>query len=135
MLYQTAKDIDVPGRDQQTGFGLVDAAAAINADPAFAMTADIEGVQVVQEKGGVFVKVTGTASANEFAQAEISIGKGEDPDTWKVVGEKVKKPVTGGLLTQIPAAEFQGSPVWIIRVVVTHKNGQTREERFRLALG
>lgn len=135
MLYQSATDVDVPGRDQQTGFGLVDAAAAINADPAFEIIADISGVEVIQEKGQVLVSVSGTANANDFDKAEVFIGRGENPEDWKQVGARVKKPVTGGVLTKIPAAEFQGAPVWIIRIVVTHENGRTREERFTLTLG
>ncbi len=35
MLLQLARDLDVPGKDQHTGYGLQDAAAAIKADPGF----------------------------------------------------------------------------------------------------
>ena len=134
MLYQSAKDIEVPGRDQYTGFGRVDATAALNADPAFEIVADITGIEVVQEQGGVFITVQGTANANDFEHAQIFIGAGENPDDWKGVGEGISRAVSGGRLTSIAAGEFQGSAVWIIRLVVTHENGKAREERYTLNL-
>jgi len=134
MILQSARDIEVPGRDQFTGFGLLDATAALTADPDFEITADISGVEVIQDKGQVLVKVNGMVSANQFKSAVVEIGAGEDPASWTRAGD-VKKPVSGGELTRIPAASFQSSKVWIIRVIVTHRNGQTREQRFTLTLG
>jgi hypothetical protein len=47
----------------------------------------------------------------------------------------VTGPVQSAALGRIPASAFAGSPVWIVRLVVHHKNGRTREARFRLQLG
>ncbi len=133
MILQSAKDIDVPGTDQFTGYGLLDAAAALKADPKFHVDAAIDGVGVVN-KGGPQVRVTGTADADKFKRAWIEIGKGENPGRWKKVAQ-VRKAVQGGTLGDIPAAEFGGAKEWVIRLVVEHRNGRKRENRFILKLG
>jgi subtilisin family serine protease len=133
MILQSAKDIDVPGTDQFTGYGLLDAAAALKADPKFHVDAAIDGVGVVN-KGGPQVRVTGTADADKFKRAWIEIGKGENPGRWKKVAQ-VRKAVQGAALGDIPAAEFGGAKEWVIRLVVEHRNGRKRENRFILKLG
>ena len=54
--------------------------------------------------------------------------------SWKAVGAAQKGAGPDSVLADIPAAAFQGAPLWQIRVVVTHNNGATREARFRLNL-
>ena len=135
MILNSAKDIETPGRDQYTGHGLVDAVAALRADPDFEIIADISGIAVVSEDGQTFVAVAGTVSANQFDYAEISIGEGESPSSFRTVGERVMTPVFSGTLALIPADKFRAAPVWIVRIIVIHKNGQMREEWFTLRLG
>ncbi|MCH7806571.1 MAG: S8 family serine peptidase [Proteobacteria bacterium] len=135
MILNSAKDIETPGRDQYTGHGLVDAVAALRADPDFEIIADISGIAVVSQDGQTLVAVTGTVSANQFDYAEISIGAGERPSSFRTVGERVMTPVISGELTRIPADEFRTAPVWTVRIIVIHKNGQKREEWFTLRLG
>ena len=89
---------------------------------------------MVAEDGRQRVQVNGTARADRFAGARIELGAGENPATWTPAGE-VGKAVSGGLLASIDAGQFRGSPVWTIRLIVTHDNGSTRETRFELRLG
>jgi len=136
MILQSARDLEIPGHDSFTGYGLLDAAAAITADPAFEIIADITSVVAVQDAdGNYFVDVSGTAAANDFDFAEVSIGIGDQPASFRTVGERINRPTYGAGLALIPANEFRAAPVWTIRLVVTHKNGQTREEWFVLQLG
>jgi subtilisin family serine protease len=135
MLLNSARDIEIPGIDQFTGYGLLDAAAALKADPAFEIVADISGIEVVEaEGGGLAVAVNGTAGADRFARANVYIGQGENPASFKAVAA-LKAPVEAGRLALIPAGEFRTAPVWTIRLVVTHANGKTREQWFTLTLG
>ena len=135
MILQSAKDIDAPGVDQFTGYGRLDAVAALKADPEFFIEAAIKGVKVVQRKGKPFVQVFGTADANKFKAAVIEIGKGETPTSWKKVADKIKKPVKDNTLGDIPAQALQGAKQWTVRVITEHKNGRKREGRFVLKLG
>ena len=73
MVMHSARDIEVPGVDQYTGFGLLDARAALSADPEFFVDAWITGVKVVREGGKVLLRVIGTADANQMKQAWIEI--------------------------------------------------------------
>ena len=92
------------------------------------------GVEVVKTGGSQAVRVHGTADANALKSATIQIGAGESPSTWKSVGAAQKTGSPDGVLGDIPATAFAGSPLWQIRIVVTHGSGATREARFRLKL-
>lgn len=135
LLQQTARDVDIPGFDQYTGYGLVNAAAALQAKPGFFIEARIDRVAVVQMNGGPAVQIIGSVNADKLRKASISIGAGEDPKNWKTVIKSIKKPVKHGVLGTIKADHFRGAAVWMLRLEVKHKNGKTREFRFRLALG
>jgi subtilisin family serine protease len=135
MILQSAEDIDAPGVDQFTGYGLLSAQAALSADPDFFVEARISGVGVVKKDGKQVARVTGTANADEFKEAWLELGAGEDPKQWTKAGENLGKPVAEGVLAEIDPNALSGSKVWILRVRVIHKNGKERENRFKLTLG
>jgi subtilisin family serine protease len=135
IIKSTAKDVGSPGVDQFTGYGLVDARAALSAPKDYFLFAGIKRVEVVQKGGAQAIRVYGTADANALKGARVEIGAGETPTSWKAVGTPKKTPGPEGVLAEIPATNFAGSPVWQIRVVVTHNTGATREARFRLKVG
>ncbi|MDX1736567.1 MAG: S8 family serine peptidase, partial [Halioglobus sp.] len=134
MLLQSAVDIEKPGVDPLSGYGRLDAAAALAADPDFYIEALITGVATARQDGALVVQVLGDANADSFASARLEIGEGEDPEDWTVVEPKIEKPVRGGVMAAVPAALLRSAPRWTIRIVVEHENGRSREARFDLAL-
>jgi subtilisin family serine protease len=135
IIKSTARDTGVPGVDQYTGYGIVDAAAALRAPKDYMLAAGIDRVEVVQAGGKVAVRVRGTADANALKSARLEIGQGDNPASWKSVGAARKGAGPDAILGEIPAAALQGAKVWQIRVLVEHKSGATREARFKLNLG
>ena len=123
IIKSTARDVGAPGVDQYTGYGIIDARAALQAPKDYLLFAGISGVEVVAKGNRQFVRVHGIAEANALKSALVQIGKGDNPTKWKRV-LSVKK-----------ASVFAGAKVWQIRVLVTHKTGKTREARFTLRLG
>ena len=134
IIKSTARDIDLPGVDQYSGYGLIDARAALGARKEYFLLAGIDRVEVVAADKGPAVRVYGTADANEFQEGVLEIGAGEEPADWKQIGPVAKAPGPDTVLGDIPAQSFAGSPLWQIRVIVHHKNGSEREARFRLSL-
>ncbi len=134
MLLYSARDIDVPGKDQYTGYGLLDAQAALKADPAYYVDSEIEGVQAVQTPQGLQLQVSGKAVADQFKRAWLELGVGENPVQWKRVSGVLKQPVEQGVLLNIPVEMVQGVSQWTIRLVTEHKNGSQRENRYNLKL-
>jgi len=134
IIKSTAKDVGIPGVDQFTGYGLIDARAALAAPKDYKLLASIDNVEVVQQGNAQAVRVQGVADANAFKGARLEIGKGESPTSWSSIGAVTKKEATG-VLGDIPAARFAGAKVWQIRVIVEHVTGTTREARFKLTLG
>ena len=97
-----------PGVDQYTGYGIIDARAALKAPKDYLLAAGIERVEVVQKGGKQAVRVRGTADANALKSARIEIGQGEAPTSWKQVGAAKKNAGPDGVLGEIPATAFAG---------------------------
>lgn len=138
ILAHSATDVSDPGWDQLTGYGRVDALAALQADREYFIEARIHGFNVEQRKEGTVVVVSGTATANEFASADVMLGLGDNPDRWRRLNT-LKAEVKGTELAAIPAAAFaapKGAPkTFTVRLIVKHKDGSSREVRFGLELG
>jgi subtilisin family serine protease len=135
IIKSTARDVETPGVDQYTGYGIIDARAALRAPKDYFHFAGINRVEVVKQSGRQAVRVRGTADANALRSARLELGAGETPKTWRAVGNARKSAGPDDVLGDIPASAFAGSKVWQIRVVVTHQNGAVREARFKLTLG
>lgn len=135
MILHSARDIETPGVDNYTGYGLLDASAALAADPEYFNESRISGVKVVTRKGKPVLRVVGTADANEFKEAVFRLGKGSNPKKWFEVNVKIAKPVNANTLIELPAGVFKGAKQWTIRLITRHKNGSEREARFSLKLG
>lgn len=135
MIVHSARDLDVPGVDRYTGYGLLNAVAALGASPDFFVEAAIAGVAAAQKDGRTVVQVTGTADADDLKAAWIEIGPGETPTQWKKVSKTLDRPVRSGVLDEIAAETFRESKKWTLRLVTEHRKGQRREARFVLNLG
>jgi hypothetical protein len=135
MVLHSARDIETPGVDNFSGYGIVDAVAALKADPEFFVESRIAGVKVVKGKKGPALQLHGTVDAEKFAGAVIELGAGDDPGKWRSAAPKLSKPVRDGLLAEIPAVSFKGGRKWTIRVISTHRNGTKRESRYTVTLG
>lgn len=135
MLLNSSRDIDQPGIDQYSGYGLLDATAALSANPEYFIKAQISGVSVTQAKGKTVLRVTGTANADKLKRAWIEIGAGERPKKWKKVSGNIKKPVQQGVLADLDVKHLKGAAQWTLKLVTEHKNGKRRENWFILNLG
>jgi subtilisin family serine protease len=134
ILKSTARDVGIAGVDQYTGYGIIDARAALTAPRNYFLFAGIDRVEVVQKGREQVVRVLGTADANAFDSAKLEVGSGQDPRQWKTVSSVRKAAGPAAVLGDIPARDFAGSKVWQIRVVVRHNSGASREARFNLNL-
>ncbi len=135
IIKSTARDVGTPGVDQYTGYGIIDARAALKAPKDYFLLAGISRVEVVQKGGNQTVRVRGTADANSFKSARLEIGHGDAPTSWTPIGAAQKSAGPDAVLGDIPATAFKGATKWEIRVVVTHADGSVREARFKLSLG
>lgn len=135
ILKQSARDIHVPGVDQYTGYGLLDARAALAQSPEYFLDVAIANVTVVQSGGKPRLQILGTVNADRLDHAWIEIGKGSDPDSWKKVSKKIKDTVAAGPLDELDVKHFAGASQWTLRLIGKHKDGQQREARFLLELG
>jgi len=135
MVLHSARDIETPGVDNYTGYGLLDATAALAADPDYFNESRISGVKVITRSGKPVLRVLGTTDADDFKDAVIRLGKGTEPKKWLEVNRKIQKPVDDGVLIELPASVFKGAKQWTIRLITRHKNGAEREARFSLKLG
>lgn len=134
LLLQTAEDIEAPGRDQYSGYGMVNAKAALGVGAGFSLTAQITGVEPVETETGTVLQIKGTIDSDGFKRGWMQIGPGENPGSWKYVGQKRKFPIRDGVLGTVPLTEFAGADVWQIVMNVEHKNGVQKSARYQIRL-
>ncbi len=135
MLLNSADDIDTPGVDNYTGHGLLNATAALAADPDFFVEARVSGVKAVQRNGKVYLQVFGTADADRFSKANLLVGSGKNPERWLRVKKALPQLSKPGLLIELPGAALAKSKNWVLRLIVEHKDGTEKQSRFLLTLG
>lgn len=135
IIKSTARDVGTPGVDQFTGYGIIDAQAALKAPKDYFLFAGINRIEVARKGNEQVVRVRGAADANSFKSGSIEVGQGEKPLSWKRVGAVKKSVGPDAVLGDIPATALQGSKIWQIRITVTHQSGAVREARFKLTLG
>jgi subtilisin family serine protease len=134
IIKSTARDIGTPGVDQYTGYGLIDARAALKAPRDYFLFAGIDRVEVVQKGNKPAVRVYGTADSNAFKSGRIEIGKGDAPSSWTRIATIQKTSGPDGVLGEIPGAALKGARQWQVRVFVEHGSGATREARYNLSV-
>jgi len=124
-LAATAWDVGAPGKDDQTGAGLIDARTALSVDKSFFLDASVD--RLVPNADAQTLEIHGRADADHFKRAWLQIGEGEAPESWKYVGLKLKRPVKDALLSEVPLSEFGGATgVWTVRINVEHQSGTVR---------
>lgn len=132
ILVNSARDTGQPGPDNLTGAGIVDAIAALQADPSFFINVAITDAAGVQEGNEVFLELLGTLDANQLQRGWLEFGPGEEPEAWQQVGDALVLPIRDGSLGMIPAELLRGSPTWTFRLIGEHLNGEQREARYVL---
>jgi hypothetical protein len=135
MLLQSASDIEGIGLSQFSGYGLLNVAAAIAANPNAFIDAGLSGAAPVMVGGKQLVRLIGTANSDALQEAHVEIGMGDDPKSWKKAGSPIIKAVQNGAIADLPPQVFSGGKIWTIRLVVTSKSGKSRQARFKLHLG
>ena len=134
VLTQSADDLHLPGRDDRTGHGMVNANRALTLDPNFSIDVRIDQVNVIPGETTDQYELVGAATTDQFKRAWVTIGSGENPTQWKRVGKKIKKPVASGTLMTLPATEFAATGLWQIVLHVEHANGVVQAFRKPLRL-
>jgi subtilisin family serine protease len=134
MILQSARDIDATGHDPLTGYGLLDAAAALKADPNRFIDARIAGVDLFQRDGRPVLVPSGTAAADRFKRAWLEVGRGGDPADWARVADELTGSVENGPLAPIPIRHFAGPGKYTVKLVVEHADGARRETRHEINL-
>jgi subtilisin family serine protease len=121
----TSVDLGTPGFDATSGYGRINAAAALALTTRPLMAAVDEPYNCSQLAGVVEIK--GTAAGVGFASYTLQIGIGATPSTFQTILSSTT-PVNDGLLGVWNSANIPDG-VHILRLVVTKSNGQTYEDR------
>jgi len=129
MLMMSADDVEVPGWDQLTGAGRLNALRALAAAPDRYLLAKVRAIRPTREGGRTVIQVHGTAEGNDLASYTLELAKGTAPERWTPIGAEQAAPVADGLLGIIPLREITSRGTWTVRVVVRDRLGNQREGR------
>ncbi|MDP3773757.1 MAG: S8 family serine peptidase, partial [Gemmatimonadales bacterium] len=125
LLLATAKDLDQPGWDPMTGYGLLDAKAALSGDAKRAVV--VFPTEVLISRAGKkkvsAVDVYGVvAGASSY---EVSVGEGRNPSEWTPIA-RGDRPIQFGLIGHVDGERFKGAKEWTIRITATGADGTRR---------
>lgn len=129
MILSSAEDIGIPGWDQYTGYGILNARKALQADPDYFTVSRVTRITPVKKDGKIVIHIHGTAASTDFKEAWVELGFGERPGKWKQVGEKLKKQVILGQVGEIKAKDFTKPGKWSLRLMVKTSMHGIREAR------
>jgi subtilisin family serine protease len=121
----TAVDLGATGFDAISGFGRINAAAALALTARPLMALVNEPYNCSQLSG--IVEIKGTAAGVGFASYALQIGSGATPSSFQTLFSSTT-PVTDGLLGLWNSADLPDG-VHVLRLVVTKSNGQSYEDR------
>ena len=138
-LLQSATDLNVPGVDQLTGYGLLNPQAALEWRANEFIVARIRKAEVIFNKDEkVVLRISGDANANNFKYAKIDIATTSSTDKWLPLSKPFTQPVNNGVLIEQELTKVMqltpGHYQWILRLVAEDQNGTARESRFVLTL-
>jgi len=126
VIRQSADDIDAIGFDVNTGYGRIDAAAAVSAfttpPPVASILTPYNG-EVVSGS----VTVTGSATATGFVNYVIQLGAGATPTSFTTIYTGAS-PVTNGTLATGVSTNYADG-LYTLRLVTTGPGGVTSEDR------
>lgn len=128
MLQQSARDIAPEGVDPLTGYGGLDAAAALAADPERYVEAQLLRIEITP--GGQLLRVIGTAAADRFDGASLTftpvLPPGDEDEAPSPITLLVSAAVRNGILARIERGALAGAAQWQIQLDVKHVDGHGR---------
>ncbi|MEW6334959.1 MAG: S8 family serine peptidase, partial [Thermodesulfobacteriota bacterium] len=134
MILNSADDIEMPGWDQYTGYGLLNAGKALKADPDYYTDARISRIAPVRKNGKMVIGVYGTAESSDFEEAWVEAGFGEKPEEWEKAGETIEKEVKEGLIAEVTPGVFTKRGQWSLRLMVKTKSHGIKEAWGRIKI-
>ena len=129
MLLMSSDDVEVPGWDQYTGVGRLNALRALRADPDWFLLARLSGVNVARTEDGPAFEVCGSVEGSDAPSWVIELGRGSEPDDWKAVGARHEGPAEACPLGVVPLSAIGAPGTWTVRLRATDARGETREAR------
>ena len=129
MLLNSARDIETPGWDQLTGYGLLDARAALKADPDYYTITRIGKIEPAQVDDRIVIQVQGSSLSSDYKDAWMELGFGENPKEWTKVSDSIPNNVQQGVLASIDAKHITKPGKWTIRLIVKTKKNGSKETR------
>jgi subtilisin family serine protease len=129
MLMMSADDVEAPGWDPLTGYGIVNARKALEADPNYYLLTELHRIAAARDGGRTVLQVFGTVEGSDWSDSHLEVGQGDNPSEWKQVGQVTGKPVKEGMIGTLTPQDFGSGGRWTIRVVARDRKGFTRESR------
>ncbi len=130
LLLQSATDLGPEGIDQNHGYGRLNAAAALAADPQHYIDARLTAAVLEEDQT---ISLQGTADADRFRQAYLEYGVGEEPLSWQPLAAPIRQPLRGQALQRFSPKALPGGLV-SLRLTVEHQDGGRRSSRLLLQL-
>jgi subtilisin family serine protease len=134
-LLMSATDLDVPGFDQNTGAGLVNAVRALDDSSQSLLLPRIATVSLARRDGRTVVSITGSLESSTPSNTWLQVAFGDQPAAtdWKTISTASWPAGVSTIEQSIPAAEFSRPGIWSIRVLAQDRSKVIRQARATLS--
>ncbi|MEH6473939.1 MAG: hypothetical protein V7752_22190, partial [Halopseudomonas sp.] len=118
------------------GYGSLDAQAALNASPDRFIVARLQSAELKQHQSpNLQLLVHGTTDADQFFQARIDYGFGDNPASWKpLLPHPITQPLRDQPLLSLDINLLPKGRLMTLRLITEHLDGASRESRMQLQL-
>ncbi len=124
VLAATAVDMEEPGWDDETGFGALDAAAALRGRPEDAAVIQITEVVRNLDDRKRLESVDLYAWIRGVPRYEVQVGRGERPRRFQPAAGPFSGDRTYEWVARIPASRLRGGRSWTLRIFGTASDGR-----------
>jgi subtilisin family serine protease len=131
VLRRTSRDVAAPGWERDSGYGRLNAAAAV------AGTRQRGAARFLRPLAGSVVTaattvLAGTATAAGFVRYDVEIGAGPAPTSWKLLARS-SSPTPSGRLALLDANPLDDGP-YLLRLTVVGRSGARFEDRLAISV-
>lgn len=132
VILGTAKDMGDRGWDEMHGAGMLDASAALRADPKNFVTVMVTGVEVKRKEGKKgdleYVDIYGTVRG-PFKDYVVGVGKGKNAGGFKKVSPVFTETADNQWLVRLMPDDLRGSEDWVVQISVNGNDGKPKTAR------
>ena len=126
LIRSGADDLGVVGKDNDFGFGRINAGTSVSSTSSKPLTPVITGpVSGYSITGLSNLDIFGSVGGPNFTSFKLEVGNGRSPSSWQTVSSGTSQPSANQKLGTLNLASLGGDGLYTVRLTATNSQGKT----------